>query len=247
MKSEFVSTVSHELRTPMTSIKGYADLLLMGAAGTLSEQQQHFLDIIRNNADRLSSLVNDLLDISRIEQGRAELEIQDISIGDLVDDLMASLEGRFAGEVKQVQITIEMPDDLPTVQADYDRVTQIFINIVQNAYQYTPDGGSVTISGHREPGGVRVDVADTGIGISPEDKDRIFERFFRGEDPLVMGTAGTGLGLSIVKHLVEMHHGQVWYESLQGEGTTFSVLLPYEHKPAQQQQVSAGTPSGTEG
>jgi PAS domain S-box-containing protein len=235
MKSEFVSTVSHELRTPMTSIKGYADLMLMGATGTLSEEQQHFLDIIKNNADRLSLLVNDLLDISRIEQGRADLEISDVSVAELLNDLMASLEGRFTSEKKVIQITVEIPETLPTVQADYERVTQVFTNIVLNAYQYTPDGGNVAISGHQETEGVRVDVTDTGIGIREEEQERIFERFFRGEDPVVMGTAGTGLGLSIVKHLIDMHQGRVWFVSQYGEGTTFSVLLPYEHGSERQQ------------
>jgi PAS domain S-box-containing protein len=236
IKSEFVATVSHELRTPMTSIKGYADLLLMGAAGTLSEDQERFLDIIKNNADRLSLLVNDLLDISRIEQGRMELEITDLNVTEVINDLMDSLEGRFASEDKLVRMTVEIPPDIPTVQADYDRVTQILLNIVLNAYQYTPEGGSVTISAHREENGVRIDIADTGIGISPEDQARIFDRFFRGEDPVVMATAGTGLGLSIVQHLIEMHHGRLLLESEVGRGTTFSVLFPYRFQDEEQGQ-----------
>jgi len=238
MKSEFVSTVSHELRTPMTSIKGYADLLLMGAAGALTDEQQRYIDIIKNNADRLSLLVNDLLDISRIEQGRVDLEIRDISLADIVDELMTALEVRFADEEKVLRVTVDIPPDLPTIQADAERLTQILMNIVLNAYLYTPNGGSVTISAARQEDGVQVDVADTGIGIPLEDQDRIFERFYRGEDPVVIATAGTGLGLSIVRHLIEMHNGRVWFESELDKGTTFSVFFPYLHQHEQQQQVS---------
>jgi signal transduction histidine kinase len=245
MKSEFVSTVSHELRTPMTSIKGYADLLLMGAAGSLDEEQERYIEIIKNNADRLSLLVNDLLDISRIEQGRVELEIRDLSLAETVTQLMESLEVRFEDEDKVVRVTIDVPPDLPTVQADSDRVTQILMNIVLNAYQYTPEGGSVTISAHQEEDGIRVDVADSGIGIAPEDQDRVFERFYRGEDPMVISTAGTGLGLAIVQQLVEMHNGRVWLESELGKGTTFRILFPYVHQPeAQGVSVQLPTPSG---
>ena len=237
IKSEFVSTVSHELRTPMTSIKGYADLLLMGAAGSLSQEQRRFLDIIRNNADRLSLLVNDLLDISRIEQSRVELAIRDVDLRDAIEDVLASVEGRFSSEDKLVSITAEVPDDLPTVEADYERVTHILVNIVTNAYQYTPEGGSVTISAQQQEDGVRVDVADTGIGIAPEDQERIFERFYRGEHSLVMSAAGTGLGLSIVQQLVEMHFGRLWFESELGKGTTFSVLFPHLHlREAEEQE-----------
>jgi signal transduction histidine kinase len=211
---------------------------LMGAAGALTDEQEHYVDIIKNNADRLSLLVNDLLDISRIEQGRVDLEIRDIGIADIVDELMAALEVRFADEEKVLRVTVDIPHDLPTIQADRERLTQILMNIVLNAYLYTPNGGSVTISAEQQEGGIQVDVADTGIGIPPEDQERIFERFYRGEAPVVIATAGTGLGLSIVRHLVEMHYGRVWFESEVDEGTTFSVFFPYLHQHEEQQQVS---------
>ncbi|HEC23887.1 MAG TPA: GAF domain-containing protein, partial [Chloroflexi bacterium] len=227
IKTEFVSNVSHELRTPMTSIKGYADLLLLGAAGEVTPEQRRFLDIIKSNADRLSLLVNDLLDISRIEQGRVELDLHDVDLRELIDDVLAAIRGRQENEGRHLEFIADVPEDLPSIQADYDRVTQIITNLVSNAYQYTPDGGSVTVRVQPEDEGVQIDVIDTGIGIPEEDQRRIFDRFFRGEHPLVMQAAGTGLGLSIVQHLVEMHGGRVWFESEEGKGTTFSVWLPY--------------------
>jgi PAS domain S-box-containing protein len=226
IKSEFVATVSHELRTPMTSIKGYADLLLLGAAGEITPEQRRFLEIVKNNADRLSLLVNDLLDISRMEQGGVELDVRQINLDEVVRDVVDAIKGRKASENRQIEFVIDVPHDLQDIYADYDRITQIMTNLVSNAYNYTPDGGTVTIRAIPEDSGVKIDIADTGIGIPKEDQGRVFERFVRGEDPMVMRTAGTGLGLAIVQHLVTMHRGKVWFESEEGIGTTFSVWLP---------------------
>jgi PAS domain S-box-containing protein len=229
-KSEFVANVSHELRTPMTSIKGYADLLLLQAAGDINDDQRRFLTVIKQNADRLTSLVNDLLTISSIEQRDIELDIRDIDVSEVINDVVFAIEGRMSGEgAKQVNIDTEIADELTTIEGDYDRITQIVTNLVSNSYQYTEDGGQIVISAYEEAGGVRIDVADTGIGIPYEQQDRIFERFFRGvENPMVMATAGTGLGLSIVQHLIDMHSGRISFESEPGVGTTFSVWLPDE-------------------
>lgn len=227
IKSEFVARVSHELRTPMTSIKGYADLLLMGAAGEVTPDQRRFLETIKSNADRLSLLVNDLLDISRIEQGRIELDIQPVDLRELLDGVLDTFEGRMNQENRTLTLRAEVADDLPPVEVDFGRITQVVTNLVGNAYQYTPDEGRVTVRVSRQDGGVQIDVKDTGIGIPKADLERVFERFFRGEShPVVFGTAGTGLGLSIVQQIVEMHHGRVWAESEEGAGSTFSVWLP---------------------
>jgi PAS domain S-box-containing protein len=223
-KTEFISTVSHELRTPMTSIKGYADLLLIGAAGAVNENQQRFLSVIKSNADRLSVLVNDLLDISRIESGRVKLELKPIAIEPLLEAVITSLHSRF--DEKHLTVQVALPDgDLPRVLADRDRAMQIFTNLVSNAYQYTPPGGSVTVSAHDEGEFIRIDVADTGIGIAPDSQGKVFERFYRVDDPNVNEFPGTGLGLAIVKSLVEMHEGRIWLHSEVGRGTTFSVTL----------------------
>ena len=233
-KSEFVSTVSHELRTPMTSIKGYADLLLMGAVGEMSEQQRHFVTVIRNNANRLTSLVNDLLDISRIETGRVELNQRAVSMTDLVEQVVATLQGR--ARERNLELTSSLDKGLPAVWGDADRLTQILTNLTGNAIQYTPPGGRVSISARATEDMLEVAVSDTGIGISREDQAKIFDRFFRADDPLVQETSGTGLGLAITASLVHMHGGEIWVESELGEGSTFYFTIPLARR------VGAGPP-----
>jgi len=228
LKSEFVATVSHELRTPMTSIKGYVDILLMGAAGALTENQTHFLDIVRNNTDRLSVLVNDLLDISRIEAGRVSLSVQAIDLREVADDVIADIQRRSQEENKPMDLKLEAPADLPRVTGDLERVRQILANLADNAFHYTPGNGRIDIRIQQVDGEVQVDVQDNGIGIQAGEQERIFERFYRGEDPLVLATPGTGLGLAIVKQLVSMHKGRIWMKSagIPGDGSTFSFTLP---------------------
>jgi PAS domain S-box-containing protein len=229
LKSEFVATVSHELRTPMTSIKGYADLLLLGAAGEITEQQQRFLETIKQNADRLSILVNDLLDISRIDQGRIELKFGSVSVEDLLNATATHLNGRGDDEKRPKTIVVDLPEDHPLwIWGDYDKVAQIVMNLADNAFNYTPTGGTITLAAYEDESHTVLSVSDTGIGISPEVADRVFERFFRGDEvqELVMDTPGTGLGLAIVKEYVQMHQGRIWFESEVGQGTTFFVQLP---------------------
>jgi PAS domain S-box-containing protein len=239
-KTEFVSTVSHELRTPMTSIKGYADLMLLGAAGTMNEDQRRFLSIIKANADRLSVLVNDLLDISRIEGGRVELDIKPLRLEALVDQVANSLRGKV--EEKGLKLFISLPLDMPTILGDRDRVIQILTNLVSNAYQYTKPGGTITVTARHTGSMVQTDVADTGIGIAKEDQAKVFERFFRSDDADVQTFAGTGLGLAIVKTLMDMLHGKIWLESDLGKGTTFSFTLPVgEDQPAEEPAPTAAS------
>ena len=228
LKSEFVATVSHELRTPMTAIKGYVDILTMGAAGALNENQMHFLDVVRNNIERLNILVSDLLDISRIESGRITLDQRPIKLPEIAEDVVAEALRRSQTESKPIALSLNAPKNLPPVVADVDRVRQILSNLVNNAYNYTPDNGTIHVNIHQVDGELQVDVEDNGVGIAPNDQDRIFERFFRGEHPLVLATPGTGLGLPIVRQLVEMHNGRIWMKStgVPGEGSTFSFTLP---------------------
>lgn len=228
LKSEFVATVSHELRTPMTAIKGYVDILVMGAAGALNENQTHFLDIVGNNIERLNILVNDLLDISRIESGRVILSRQPIDLREVAEDVIAEVLRRSQEEDKPMALSLDAPKRLPTVMGDTERVRQIIGNLVDNAYNYTPGNGTIRVGIHAENGEIQVDIQDNGVGIALEDQARIFERFYRGEHPLVISTPGTGLGLSIVRQLVEMHNGRIWMKStgVSGEGSTFSFTLP---------------------
>jgi GAF domain-containing protein len=228
LKSEFVATVSHELRTPMTAVKGYVDILTMGAAGALNENQMHFLDIVRNNIDRLNILVSDLLDISRIEAGRVVLRMQPLDLHALAEEVIAEALDRSRSENKPMALSLEASRDLPPVLGDSERVRQILSNLVNNAFNYTPHNGTILVSIRREDGELRVDVQDNGVGIAPENQERIFDRFFRGEHPLVLATPGTGLGLPIVRQLVEMHNGRIWMKStgVPGKGCTFSFTLP---------------------
>ncbi|HLE90232.1 MAG TPA: ATP-binding protein, partial [Anaerolineales bacterium] len=234
LKSEFVATVSHELRTPMTSIRGYVDVLLMGAAGALDENQTHFLKIVKNNTERLNILVNDLLDVSRIEAGRITLSPQALDLREVAEDAIEDILRRSQEENKPMALSLEAPKKLPRVYGDLERVRQVFGNLMDNAYHYTPENGTITVYIHPLNGGheVQVDVEDNGVGIPLSDQDRVFERFYRGEHPLVLSTPGTGLGLSIVKQLVEMHKGRIWMKSngVLGDGTTFSFTLPVYEK-----------------
>ncbi len=230
LKSEFVATVSHELRTPMTSIKGYVEILLMGAAGSLNEQQTQFLDIVKSNTERLNVLVNDLLDVSRIESGKVILSIQPLDMRRLVEAVIQDQTRQSKEDNKPISIESDFPTDLPRISGDEEKIRRIIANIVSNAYDYTPANGHIHIRLKKLKDEIQIDVQDDGIGIPTEDQERVFERFFRGEDPLVLSTGGTGLGLSIVQQLIEMHHGRIWVESsgIPGEGSIFSFTLPFQ-------------------
>ncbi len=227
LKSEFVSTVSHELRTPMTSIKGYADLMLMGAAGQIGESQLRYLQVIKNNADRLHMLVNDLLDISRIETRKTVLDLRPIDIAQLVEQVVENhLRGRIQHTNKQIIVLTDMSPSLPLIQADHARVTQILTNLLDNAFNYTPENGEILISAKPADDFVSISVTDNGIGISKKNLQKIFDRFFRSEAPAVQSVPGTGLGLAIVRSLIEMHGGVLTVESQLNKGSTFTFTLP---------------------
>jgi PAS domain S-box-containing protein len=228
LKSEFVANVSHELRTPMTSIKGYVDIMLMGAAGELDPRVRHFLEVVKGNTERLSVLVNDLLDVSKIESGRVTLSWQAIDMREIAEDVISDINRRSREENKPMTFDLDIPLDLPRASGDLERVRQVLGNLVSNGYNYTPEGGKVTVQMDTEGQEIVIHIRDNGIGILPQDERRIFERFYRGEDPLVLATAGTGLGLAITKSLVEMHNGKIWFFSngIRGEGSVFSFSLP---------------------
>ncbi|NPA26129.1 MAG: GAF domain-containing protein [Chloroflexi bacterium] len=247
MKSEFVATVSHELRTPLTAIKGYVDLLLRPQIlGELGPRQRKAIEVIHRHVNRLIHLVNDLLTLSRLESGRIRLEPRPVDLRSILQDIVEDFQRQMRDKGRDITVRLApLPEDLPQVYADPQRVQQIVANLVENGCRYTPDGGTVTVGAQDQGDGfVRVWVQDTGIGIKPEDQPRIFERFYRGEHPLVIKTAGTGLGLSIVKQLVEMHGGRIWVESegVPGQGSTFFFTLPVASTEAE----ASPTPSGEE-
>jgi PAS domain S-box-containing protein len=223
-KNEFVSTVSHELRTPMTSIKGYTDLLAAERIGPLNDEQRRFVSVVQRNADRLTNLINDLLDIGRIETGKIKLNVRPMQLLEVIRSVETSFEAPV--QQKDQRLIVDAPAELPLINGDRDRLTQVLVNLVGNASLYTDEGGTITIRAVAGDETVSVSVSDTGIGISPEDQSKIFDRFYRGDTPRVRESQGTGLGLSIVKSFVEMHGGQITVESSLGYGSTFTLTLP---------------------
>ena len=228
MKDQFVSSVSHELRTPLTSIVGYQELLLDGEAGELSEDQEHFLGIIGRNCDRLTRLVDDILFVARVDAGRLSLDLQDIDIVDVVTKTVES--ARPVAARKDLTLKLDAETDRLELHADPVRIGELLDNLMSNAIKYTPEGGVVTVVVARDHGTVHLEVKDTGVGIPPDEVQKLFERFFRASTSSV--ASGTGLGLSITKSIVEAHRGKIWVESTLGEGTTFLVDLPLEAPPA---------------
>lgn len=224
MKNEFVSTVSHELRTPLTSIKGYVDLILDGDAGEINEIQHEFLGIVKENSDRLVELINDMLDISRIESGRIHFKVQPLDIGDLIVGAVDTFRAVLAQNGRTVDVRI--PEGLPAIAADPDRVGQVLINYISNALKYSPGGGKVTVSAKHVDDMVVVSVRDRGLGISREDQKRLFTKFYRVDSALTRNIGGTGLGLSICKSIIELLGGETGVKSKIGDGSTFWFSLP---------------------
>jgi signal transduction histidine kinase/DNA-binding response OmpR family regulator len=226
LKSEFVATASHELRSPLTSIKGFVELLRAGEG--LDDRQREFLDIVLVSTNRLVDLVNDLLDVARLEAGRVEVHRRPVEVGEVLEDVITLLRGRI--DAKHQVVHVEVAPDTPRVLADATRLRQMLTNLVTNAHLYTEEGGSVMLRAGRGPsGGVRIEVSDTGRGMTPAELEHVFERFSRGAGST--GTPGTGLGLSIVKSLVDLHGGTIDVASTPGEGTTFAVTLPAAPQP----------------
>jgi signal transduction histidine kinase len=223
-KSKFVSIVSHELRIPMTSIKGYADLLLKQMAGPVTDQQVNFIETIRNNVERMSTLVSDLSHISRIETGRLKLDLAYFPLPSYIDEVLKTLRHKI--EEKNQTLELYVTDDLPEVYADPNRFVQVLTNLLSNAWKYSPDGGWITVIARPAGGSVRLEVRDTGIGISEEDQEKLFSQFFRSEDPAVREEQGWGLGLNVTKRLVELMGGKIGVRSELGKGSTFWFTLP---------------------
>ena len=225
MKSDFVSNVSHELRTPLTSIKGSVDNMIDGLTGPLNEKQVRYLTRIKSNTDRLSRLINDILDLSRIESGRMELRPANVPLAALAREVAEHLRPLALEKLIQLEVPVSHPG--VTVWADRDKVTQILMNLISNAVKFTPPHGKVTVVVQRnEDGWVEVSVRDTGPGIRPEDTAKIFDKFYQATQPTDRKATGTGLGLAISKSLVEMHGGKIWVDSKEPAGSTFSFTLP---------------------
>ncbi len=254
-KSDQMAFVAHELKTPMTPIKGWADILLTGGAGPLNDLQKQFLGIIRNNIERMATIVQDIDFAAKLEAGKMRLDLKPVSFKAVIDDVVNT--SRSVIENKKQTLVLDVPAELPPVWADYVRTVQILTNLISNAHKYTPEGGRLTLrvrrttnpwlaenppgetasesaDGTADPGAsgkpvevLHVSVQDTGIGIAPEDQKKLFQKFFRANDHLAREMApGTGLGLTIVKNLVEMQGGRIWVESEFRNGSTFHFTLP---------------------
>jgi len=222
-KSEFVSAVSHELRTPLTSIKGYAAILMSGKLGEIPPKVKERLDKINKHSDSLVELINDLLDISRIESGRVEMKYEKISAKSLVENIADLLMPQV--KEKNIEFLIDIPADTPGVFADQKQIERVFINLVSNAVKYAPNG-TIKITASHDKKEVLFEVEDSGTGIKEEDIPRLFDEFYRVENDLNQNIKGTGLGLSLVKNIIEAHSGKIWVTSELKVGTTFHFTLP---------------------
>ena len=228
MKSDFVSNVSHELRTPLTSIKGYASILSDGKLGAMSEDQRQRLLRINEQTNTLTQLVNDLLDISRIESGKVVMELKPIAAQELLENPVDLLQP----QIRDKRITLEVnPGEKPVeIWVDREKMERALLNLLGNAVKFTPPGGRITVQLSNRKEEVQFDIADTGIGIDAKDIQHLFEEFFRSENAIRQNIKGTGLGLSLVKQIIEAHEGKIWVKSKMGEGSTFSFSLPLRPK-----------------
>ena len=222
-KSDFLASMSHELRTPLNAIIGFSQVLREGMVGEVNEKQREYLDDILSSGNHLLSLINDVLDLSKVEAGQVELEVAPFSLRDALESGVVMVRGRATTD--GVQITVADSSDVNIVDGDERRVRQVIFNLLSNAVKFTPTGGSVDVRATRVNGDVQVSVADTGPGIAAEDVERIFEEF-QQTDAGFEQREGTGLGLALSKRLVELHGGQIWVESQVGEGSRFVFTLP---------------------
>ncbi len=228
MKSDFISLVSHELKTPLTLIKGFVRLLAAERLGPITEKQQYYLEIVQNQTDSLTALINDLLDLSKIESGIIEIRREAVSLAEVVERVWQQLEG-LAAE-KEISLEVEVPPDFPPVSGDAGRLGQVFMNLIHNAVKFTPPRGKVWIKAGVLGDACLVRVIDTGIGISQQDLPKVFDKFYQVDSSATRQQGGSGLGLSISRQMVVAQGGDMWVESTKGEGTTFSFTIPF-HDP----------------
>jgi signal transduction histidine kinase len=228
-KSEFMSVASHEMRTPITCIKGYTDLLAKFLGESADDAHVEFLETIRLNADRLATLVSDLSDMARIESGRLRLELGTVEIKEVVREAVSGI--RTQVDEKDQTLSVDIPEGVPTVRGDHDSLVRVTANLLSNACKFTPAGGRIMVRAECvddevEGTVVHVAVKDNGIGIKPEELERVFEKFYRSDDREASELPGSGLGLSIASSLVEMQGGRIWLESVFREGTTVHFTVP---------------------
>jgi signal transduction histidine kinase len=228
MKVDFVSMAAHELRTPLTAIRGYASLLQMHYSSHLEEQAKTLLTRLLISTTNLAGLIDNLLSVSRIERNSMIIEAKPIELGLIMKDIYDSFTQQTS--TRHQHFTINAPETLPPVMADPFRIGQVFINLISNAVNYTPEGGTITITIDPKDTNLEISVRDTGEGIPADAMPRLFTKFFRVSGSLEQGSKGTGLGLYITKSIVEMHNGKIWADSTIGKGSTFTFTLPIATK-----------------
>jgi signal transduction histidine kinase len=222
-KSQFLANMSHELRTPLNAILGYTELIMDDVYGETPEKMRQVLQRVESNGRHLLGLINDVLDLSKIEAGQLTLTLGDYSLKDVVLTVFSTVES-LATE-KKIALKVDVPNNLPSGRGDERRLTQVLLNLVGNAIKFT-DEGEVTIKGSSTNGAFSVSVRDTGPGISKADQAKLFEEFQQADNSITRKKGGTGLGLAISKRIIELHGGRIWLESAPGEGSTFSFSLP---------------------
>ena len=223
MRREFVANVSHELRTPLTNIRSYAETLAGGVSDMPPEMEQSFLNVILNESDRMTHIVSDLLTLSRFDSGHSELKLASFPFALAVRDTYRAvlLDAQSHGHT----VILDLEPDIPDIVGDRERILQVIMNIVSNAIKYTPDGGLIRLTAGRTGGRVWLEVDDNGIGIPPEDRGRIFERFYRVDKARSRQSGGTGLGLSIAKEIVDRHQGTLTLVDKTAPGLTVRLEL----------------------
>ena len=229
-KSEFLASMSHELRTPLNAVIGFSDVLLDRMFGELNERQEEYIRDIRDSGRHLLELINEILDLSKIEAGRMELELGAVPLGELLRHGVAMVRER--AESHGISLELDVAAEVGTVAGDELKLKQVVLNLLSNAVKFTPDGGAVSVSARVAANEVHVSVVDTGLGIAEQDRERIFEAFQRGDRAARSGAEGTGLGLTLSRRIVNMHGGRLWMESEEGAGSTFSFAIPALSAPA---------------
>jgi signal transduction histidine kinase len=238
-KSQFLANMSHELRTPLNAILGYTELILDNIYGETPDKMREVLDRLQANGKHLLGLINDVLDLSKIEAGQLTLDLADYSIKDVVDSVVSAVESLANG--KKLALTADVGQNLPIGHGDGRRLAQVLLNLVGNAIKFT-DKGAVAITATAENGSFTVAVRDTGPGISPSDQGKIFEEFQQADNSATKRKGGTGLGLSIAKRIIAMHGGRIWVESDVGKGSTFAFTIPMrvERQVVEHEQAHPG-------
>ncbi len=234
LKDDFSSMISHELRTPLTSIRAATDNLIRGNLGEVNSEQTRFLELIARNVDHQQTLIDNLLDLAKLEKGQMSLKTEEVDIGALI--VLCIEQFSLAFKDKQIDLKAEVEENSPAVQADPGLLSQVINNLLSNAFKFTDDGGKVTVSLDSEvKNGVslaRITVTDTGIGIAPDKLDKIFDRYTQADSTIRRRYSGTGLGLAICKEIVEAHNGSITAENAPGSGSNFIILIPFETKSA---------------